>query len=528
MNYILSIIIFLPLFFLLFFAFLPVRYTKIFKISSIVATFLQFAFSLIVYCFLPKGAHANLGVNEISNFSFVEKYEWIHLSLGNLGSFEIAYFVGLDGLNAALFVLSTFILLVGAVSSWEITQKEKGYFSLYMLLSTSVIGCFVALDFFLFFLFFEFMLLPMYFLIGLWGGVRREYASVKFFIYTFLGSILILIVMIGLYVSTQSFDMVKMANADSFRQFSIFHPTSSFTIFSLPGRYWAFILLLMGFAIKLPSVPVHTWLPDAHVEAPTAISVVLAGILLKVGGYGLIRTAYSIFPDVAIDLAAWVGGLGVLSMLYGAFVALGQTNLKRMIAYSSVSHMGFVMLGLASATEEGINGAVYQLFSHGILSAMLFLCAGVLYKRSHNLEMENYKGLASQMPHYAVFTTIAFFASLGLPTFSGFIGELFVFLGAFEAGIKENSILPLWQPILAIFTLLIGAGYFLWTLQRMFMGKFSVATRISAPLLIDLDGREKVMLSTLAILAVVFGIFPHLILDISHSSVENLVKMLNR
>ncbi len=528
MNYILSIIIFLPLFFLSAFAFLPVQYAKTFKISSIVATFCQFALSLWVYACLPRGEQPNLDIHQIENFSFVDKYAWIHLSLGNLGSFDITYFVGIDGLNAALFVLSTFVLWVGAVSSWEIKQKEKGYFSLYMLLSTSVTGCFLALDFFLFFLFFEFMLLPMYFLIGLWGGVRREYAAVKFFIYTFLGSIFILIVMIGLYVSTQSFDMVQMTNLDSFQPNSIFHPENRFTIFSLSGRYWAFILLLIGFAIKLPAVPVHTWLPDAHVEAPTAISVVLAGILLKVGGYGLIRTAYSIFPDVAIDLAAWVGFLGLFSMLYGGFVALGQTNLKRMIAYSSVSHMGFVLLGLASATVEGINGAVYQLFSHGILSSMLFLCAGILYKRTHNLEMENYKGLASQMPHYAVFTTIAFFASLGLPTFSGFVGELFVFLGAFEAGVKENNILPLWQPMCAVFTLLIGAGYFLWTLQKMFMGKFSVAQTIPIALLTDLNGREKLMLTILAVLAIIFGIFPNLILEVSSRSVENLVKMLQR
>lgn len=527
MNYLLSFIVFLPLFFLLIFVFLPNRYDKVFKISSIGVTSLQFLLSLFAYFLLPKNEAARGDISSVAGFNFVEKYEWINISIGNLGNFKIDYFIGLDGLNAALFVLSSFVLLVGAISSWEISKKEKGYFSLYMLLSTSVTGCFVALDFFLFFLFFEFMLLPMYFLIGLWGGIRREYAAVKFFIYTFLGSIFILIVMIGLYVSTQSFDMVKMANIDSFQLHTIFHPDSQFALFSLSGRSWAFILLLLGFAIKLPAVPLHTWLPDAHVEAPTAISVVLAGILLKIGGYGLIRTAYCIFPDVAIDLAAWVGFIGVLSMLYGAFVALGQTNLKRMIAYSSVSHMGFVLLGLASATVEGVNGAVYQLFSHGILSSMLFLCAGVLYRRTHDLEMANYKGLATKMPLYAVFTTIAFFASLGLPAFSGFIGELMIFLGAFEAGIKDNALLPIWQPMLAVFTLLIGAGYFLWTLQKMFFGKFSVKEVAWESLLIDLDFREKALLITLAILAVVFGIFPNLILDVSGASVEHLIRTLS-
>ncbi|MCU0390007.1 MAG: NADH-quinone oxidoreductase subunit M [Thermoflexibacter sp.] len=524
MNNLLSVIIFLPLSLLLLFSFLSPKQGKIFKISTITVTFVQFLLSIWAYMTLPKEAQAKAGVTDIQNFSFVERYEWISFQIGQLGQFKVDYFLGLDGLNAALFVLSTFILFIGALSSWEINQKEKGYFSLYMLLSTSVTGCFVALDFFLFFLFFEFMLLPMYFLIGLWGGERREYAAVKFFIYTFLGSIFILVVMIGLYISTQGFDMIKMTDIAVFQPNTILHPAYNFSFLSFSSRHWAFIFLFLGFIIKLPAVPLHTWLPDAHVEAPTPISVVLAGILLKVGGYGLIRTCYAIFPEVAIDFSAYVGFLGLFSMIYGAFVALGQTNLKRMIAYSSVSHMGFVLLGLASATIEGINGAIYQLFSHGILSSMLFLCAGVIYRRTHNLEIENYKGLASKMPHYAIFVTLAFFASLGLPTFSGFIGELMVFLGAFEAGSKGN--LPFWQPMISIFTLMIGAGYFLWTLQKMFFGKFSIKLGDKALLLNDLDIREKTMLGILAILAIIFGIFPSLILDVSNSSVEYLVKIL--
>ncbi len=524
MTYLLSIIVFLPLFFLLIFCCLPAQQSKAFKVGSIAVTFTQFVLSLFVYFALPKGEQAQIGIIDIAALSLVEKYTWIDIQIGQLGRFKIDYFLGIDGLNAALFVLSTFVLWIGAVSSWEIQQKEKGYFSLYMLLATSVTGCFVALDFFLFFLFFEFMLLPMYFLIGLWGGKRREYAAVKFFIYTFLGSIFILIVLIGLYISTQGFDMLAMTQLANFQVDTVFHPANSFTLFSLSVRQWAFLLLFLGFIIKLPAVPVHTWLPDAHVEAPTPISVVLAGILLKVGGYGLIRTAYCIFPDVAFQFSFYVGLIGVLSMLYGAFVALGQTNLKRMIAYSSVSHMGFVLLGLASATIEGINGAIYQLFSHGILSSMLFLCAGVIYRRTQHLEMENYRGLANHMPQYAVLVTLAFFASLGLPTFSGFIGELMIFLGAFEAGAEGT--LPLWLPMLSIFTLLIGAGYFLWTLQKMFFGKFSVKEPIQATALTDLDMREKIMLITLAVLAVIFGLFPSLILDVSNRSVEYLVKIL--
>jgi NADH-quinone oxidoreductase subunit M len=524
MRYLLSFITFVPLIALFVFLFIDKRNSKIFKISSIAVTFFQFVLSLYAYALLPKGAEAKAGVSNMEGFSWVEKHDWIDIALGNLGNFKIDYFIGIDGLNAALFVLSTFVLFVGAASSWEIKEKTKGYFSLYMLLSTSVVGCFVALDFFLFFLFFEFMLLPMYFLIGIWGGKRREYAAVKFFIYTFLGSIFILLVMIGLYISTQSFDMVKITDPTAFQMGTIFHQNNPFSLLSFSGREWGFLLLLLGFAIKLPAVPVHTWLPDAHVEAPTPISVVLAGILLKVGGYGLIRTAYCIFPDVAISFSTTVGTLGVLAMLYGAFVALGQTNLKRMIAYSSVSHMGFVLLGLASATAEGVNGAIYQLFSHGILSSMLFLCAGVIYHRTHDLEMENYKGLASKMPYFAVFMTVASFASLGLPTFSGFIGELMIFLGAFEAGAKGTF--SLWLPILSIFTLLIGAGYFLWALQKLFLGKFSVKDLAWIAILTDLDWREKILLVLLAVLAVIFGIFPSLILDVSNASVEALVQRL--
>ncbi|SFE40166.1 NADH dehydrogenase subunit M [Thermoflexibacter ruber] len=524
MTYLLSIIVFLPLFFLLIFCFVPSQQSKIFKMGSVAVTFIQFVLSLVAYLVLPKGEQALIGITDMATLGLVEKYTWIDVQIGQLGRFKIDYFLGIDGLNAALFVLSTFVLWIGSVSSWEIQEKEKGYFSLYMLLSTSVTGCFVALDFFLFFLFFEFMLLPMYFLIGLWGGKRREYAAVKFFIYTFLGSIFILIVLIGLYLSTQSFDMLAMTQLANFRPDTVFHPANDFTLFSFSTREWAFILLFLGFIIKLPAVPMHTWLPDAHVEAPTPISVVLAGILLKVGGYGLIRTAYCIFPEIAFQFSFYVALIGVLSMLYGAFVALGQTNLKRMIAYSSVSHMGFILLGLASATVEGINGAIYQLFSHGILSSMLFLCAGVIYSRTHHLEMENYRGLASKMPQYAVLVTLAFFASLGLPTFSGFIGELMVFLGAFEAGAVGT--LPLWLPMLSIFTLLIGAGYFLWTLQKMFFGKFSVKESIRVEALTDLTIREKLMLVTLGVLAVVFGLFPSLILNVSNSSVEYLVKIL--
>lgn len=279
---------------------------------------------------------------------------------------------------------------------------------------------------------------------------------------------------------------------------------------------------MIGFAIKLPAVPVHTWLPDAHVEAPTAISVILAGVLLKIGGYGMLRIAYSIFPEGAVHYAFWIGVLGVLAILYAAFVALGTRNLKKLIAYSSVSHMGFVLLGLASLTHEGISGAVYQMFSHGIISAMLFLVAGVIYHRHKDLEIESYRGLMSRMPVYTTFVIIAFFASLGLPGFSGFIAEVMVFLGAFRSH-TANALLPPWLPVLAVTGLVLTAAYYLWTLQRMYLGKFWKQPLLSENAFHDLTAREWLMLAPLAIITLALGLFPNLLLQFTDSSVNYFV-----
>lgn len=463
------------------------------------------------------------------SLQFVENLDWIQINIGSLGSISIDYFLGVDGLSVTLVLLTAIVMLAGVVSSWNIKQNTKGYFLLYMVLATSVIGCFVALDMFLFYLFFEFMLLPMYFLIGMWGGKNRAYASIKFFIYTLVGSLLILIVMIALNLSVvesagstvHTFNMMKMMDPVNYLPGSVLSVGAESFIFGINPRLLAFVLVMIGFAIKLPAVPVHTWLPDAHVEAPTPISVVLAGILLKIGGYGFYRMGFAIFPEAAIDLSWWIGLFGVIAIVYAAFTAMAQSDVKRLIAYSSVSHMGFVLLGMASLTIEGNAGALFQMFSHGIISALLFLMAGVIYDRTGDRSIASYSGLASKMPWYTVAVLLSFFAALGLPGFSGFIAEFLVLIGAFDATVN-GGFLPMYMPLLGLLGLILGAAYFLWTLQRMFFGKYWVKEKSWQ--LSDLDTRELIMIVPLVVLAILFGIFPGLLLDLSNESIMGLVE----
>ncbi|MDO6390404.1 NADH-quinone oxidoreductase subunit M [Pontibacter sp. BT731] len=566
MNYTLSSLIFLPLLAALVVLLLPVRLERGIKAVTLGGTLLQLAVALWLYL----GFDGTAVANGQTGYQFVEKLDWIGFSLGSLGRFQIEYFVGVDGVSIGMVLLTGIIGVIGVISSWNITKNIKGYFSLYLLLITSVMGCFLALDFFLFYLFFEFMLLPMYFLIGMWGGPKREYAALKFFIYTLIGSLFILIVMIGLYTSVidpeataqqmgligqsvpASLDLIRqvqqmlqqgaISQADLVRTFSIpammepanfipgslLHVFSGVSLFDLPIRFVAFLLVLAGFLIKVPSVPVHTWLPDAHVEAPTPISVLLAAILLKVGGYGLIRIVYPVFPDAGAYFSTFVGGLGVLSIIYGALCALAMNDLKKLIAYSSVSHMGFVLLGLASLTNEGVNGAIYMMFSHGLISAMLFLVVGVIYDRAHDRMILNFRGLAKRMPAYTAFVVVAFFASLGLPGFSGFIAELLVLLGSFSAP-EATGMLPRWMAIVAVIGLLLSAAYYLWALQRMFFGKYWIFPELRGKArLTDLTSREYLMLLPLAVLAFVFGIFPHLLLDKTGMTVTGFTELVLR
>ncbi len=567
-NHLLTFIIFVPVVVAALLLCIPGRFKPVFKIATITATAIQLLLAILIFQSFNTSPAVSSAIQPGFVFQYVEKLDWINLDLNTFGKLSIDYFVAVDGLSVTLVGLAALVLLVGAISSWTIQDNTKGYFLLYLLLCASVVGCFVALDFFLFYLFFEFMLLPMYFLIGMWGGPRREYAAIKFFLYTLAGSIFILIVMIGLYTSVmdpietgiqagilndaetvtqaqitevqqriqentipknqivKTFNMVAMMDRANYLPDTLLEVNNNAGIFGFSARLIAFMALFIGFVIKLPAVPLHTWLPDAHVEAPTPISVVLAGILLKVGGYGLVRATYSIFPDGAVFFAWWIGLLGVIAIIYGAMNALAMKDLKKLIAYSSVSHMGFVLLGLASLTSEGVSGGLFQMFSHGIITSMLFLIAGVVYDRTGDRMIAHYGGLSVKMPSYTTLVVIAFFASLGLPGFSGFVAEIMVFLGSFNAA-TINQLLPRWMAIVATVGLILGAAYYLWTLQRMFFGPYYLLKDQWNGQMIDLNLREYVMLIPLALATLVFGIFPSLFLNMVNASVSSFVHFVN-
>lgn len=516
---ILSLLTFLPIVGMLIILFLPKTQQQSIKITTLLITGLQIVFSIIL---LIGYNYSAAGINDANSFQFIEKFRWIDITgFAWIGKIKIDYFLGVDGLSTPLVLLTAIVTFIATISSWSIDKSVKGYFLMFLLLDTGMMGTFVALDFFLFYIFWELMLLPMYFLIGIWGGPRREYAAIKFFLYTLFGSIFILLVMIGLYFSSMetladgtrvfTFNLLEMMNSANYTQTGILSPLNPNNL-----RFIAYIGLFVGFAIKIPMFPFHTWLPDAHVEAPTAISVILAGVLLKMGTYGILRIAYPIFPEITYQLAWWIALFGMINIIYGALAAMAQKDFKKLIAYSSVSHMGFVMLGMSALNTMGISGAILQMFNHGTITAMLFLIVGVIYDRAHTRDLEAFGGLGKQMPIYTGFVTVAFFAAIGLPGLSGFISEALVFLGGFGSG--TTRILA----VISTLGILLGAAYMLWTLQRVYLGSLNDKWKE----LSDLTYREYAMLVPLTIIVIYLGVYPSPMLNLMNASVNAMVKFI--
>ena len=551
----LTMLVFFPAVASLVLLLLPRDSHELIKRVSLFVTVLVFIATVVMA--LPGitgGAHFSLAEDAVAQMQSVFQVSWIP-------SFNIQYFMGLDGISFPLLVLTAFVGMLAMGASWPITKHVKAYCVLFLLLETGMLGVFLALDFFLFYVFWEVMLLPMYFLIGVWGGPRREYAAIKFFLYTLLGSVLMLIAILMLYFNSDiralsdeqliaahvvpdqqgatAWRTENAATADlpshtfnilALQQLGQHTDQFSKSVFTEGGKsiqWWAFVLLFIGFVIKVPSVPVHTWLPDAHVEAPTPISMILAGVLLKMGGYGIIRICYPICPEAAYDLAWVVCFIGVLSMVYGAFAALAQKDFKRMVAYSSVSHMGYVVLGLGvwSAVSPsfngdywkmGMNGAMFQMIAHGISSAGMFFLVGVIYDRVHHRELDKFGGLFAKMPVYSGMAMLIFFAGLGLPGLCGFIGEVLVVLSAWNFSIV--------LAVVSAFVVILTAAYILWALQRVYLGAEYKGPHPEA--LTPITPREWSIAVPLCIFAIVLGVYPQALFNYMSPSVDHTVDAL--
>lgn len=516
---ILTWIVFIPIVGMIIVLLLPDKNHNAMRWTAAIATGFQVILAGVIFAVFDR---AKLGINDAESFQFIEKFSWITVeAVPWVGRIEINYFLGIDGLSVLMIILTSLISFIGVISSWNIEKMVKGYFALYLLLVTGMMGVFVALDFFLFFIFWEVMLLPMYFLIGLWGGPRREYAAIKFFLYTFVGGILMLLTMLALYFSVAYTDPATGQSVHTFNILHMMNPANYVEGGLLSGvdttwRYVAWMALFINFAIKIPLFPFHTWLPDAHVEAPTPISVILAGVLLKLGTYGLLRINFPIFPDGTIYFIYFMATLGMISIIYGAFCAMAQDDFKKLIAYSSISHMGIVVLGIAALNTQGMVGGVLQMFNHGIITAVLFLTVGVLYDRTHKRGLNDFGGIANQMPKYTSLAMIGMFAALGLPGLNGFVSELFSFLGAFEA--------YKWITIISVTGIIITAGYILWTIQRVFLGK----TPEKLHDLKDLTPREVLMFVPLIILIIFLGVYPSPAIELMNSSLSYLVEFVTK
>ncbi|MEQ8226640.1 MAG: NADH-quinone oxidoreductase subunit M [Rhodospirillales bacterium] len=426
-----------------------------------------------------------------ADMQFVEEAAWMPMA-------GISYRVGVDGISMLFVMLTTLLTPLCVLASWEaIKVRVKEYMIAFLILEVFMVGMFVALDLFLFYIFFEAVLIPMFIIIGVWGGPRRIYASFKMFLYTLLGSVLMLLAMMAMYFDAGTTDITKLLTHD----------------FPAQLETWLWLAFFASFAIKVPMWPVHTWLPDAHVEAPTAGSVILAGVLLKFGGYGFLRFSLPMFPEASVMFTPLVYTLSIIAVIYTSLVALAQEDMKKLIAYSSVAHMGFVTIGAFTMTVQGIEGSIYQMLSHGVVSAALFLIVGVVYDREHSREIDHYGGLVERMPAYGIIFMLFMLASVGLPGTGGFVGEFLVLLGAFQAN-------P-WVAALASTGVILGAVYMLYLYRRIIFGKL---TKEHLSKIKDMDKREIAVFAPLVIVTLWMGIYPSSFLDVMHVSVENLLK----
>ncbi|MBK1866238.1 NADH-quinone oxidoreductase subunit M [Taklimakanibacter albus] len=453
--------------------------------AALWTTIVTFVLSLLIWHYFDT---AN------PDFQFVEKLSW----LGDTAS----YHMGVDGISMLFVILTTFLMPICILASWQVDKRLREYLIAFLVLETLMIGVFCALDMVLFYLFFEGGLIPMFLIIGVWGGPRRVYASFKFFLYTLLGSVLMLLAIIAMYWYSGTTDIAVLYKNPNF-------PAGMQT--------WLWLAFFASFAVKMPMWPVHTWLPDAHVEAPTAGSVILAAILLKMGGYGFLRFSVPMFPIASDLFAPFVFTLSVVAIVYTSLVAMMQEDMKKLIAYSSVAHMGFVTMGIFTLNRQGIDGALFQMISHGIVSGALFLCVGVVYDRMHTREIKAYGGLVNRMPLYALTFMVFTMANVGLPGTSGFVGEFLTLMGAFQ----NNT----WVAFFATTGVILSAGYALWLYRRVVFGKLEKA---SLKHITDMTPREALALVPLIVLTIFFGVYPSPILDVFGASVESLMAGVNK
>ncbi len=481
---ILSLVTFLPLVGALFILFIRGDQEVVARQSRYVAlwtTLVVFVLSLFIWAGFQTGT---------AEFQFVEKVDW-------LPQYRIGYHMGVDGISMLFVVLSAFLMPICILASWEAIEKMvREYMIAFLILQTMMIGMFCALDMVLFYVFFEGVLIPMFLIIGVWGGGRRVYSAFKLFLYTLTGSVLLLVALLAMYFQVGTTDI----------------PTLMQHQFARDVQYWLWLGMFASFAVKVPMWPVHTWLPDAHVDAPTAGSVILAGVLLKMGGYGFLRFSIPMLPDASAYFAPLVFTLSIIAIVYTSLVALVQQDMKKMIAYSSVAHMGYVTIGVFTGNAQGIEGAIFQMLSHGVVSGALFLCVGVVYDRLHTREIDRYGGLANNMPKYAFAFMVFMLASVGLPGTAGFVGEFLVLTGAFKA----NT----WVALFAASGVVLGATYMLVLYRRVIWGDL---TKADVKEMLDLDRREIAILAPIVVVTMWMGVYPLPFLDVMSESVEQLV-----